>query len=52
MKKSVSDIALVSSVLLWEILTFLKLNSWSNDYFNFDTCVKIIEESKSLVIMF
>ncbi len=49
MQESVSDLCLVSAVLLWEILTFLKLNSWSNEYFNYDICIQAIENSKSIV---
>jgi len=49
MQESVNDLCLVSAILLWEILTFLKLNSWTNEYFNYDICIQIIENSKSLV---
>jgi len=44
----VSDLALVSSILLWETLIFLNLSSWSNDYFNFDNCIEEIEKSPNL----
>ena len=43
-----SDLALVSSILLWETLIFLNLSSWSNDYFNFDNCIEEIEKSPNL----
>ena len=50
MKMAIIDLALVSAILLWEILNFLKLNSWNNEYFNYDICIKTIEDSHSLVI--
>lgn len=52
MQELVIDLSLVSAILLWEILTFLKLNSWSNQYFNYDICIQTIEDSKSIVNKF
>ena len=49
MEESLFDLTLVSSVLLWEILHFLKLNLWDNEYFNYDICIQLIENSKSIV---
>ena len=49
MMELISDLSLVSSILLWEILNFLNLNSWSNEHFNFDKCIEKIEASKNLV---
>ena len=48
MNESVIDLTLVSAILIWEILHFLGLNSWVNDNFNLDICIKLVESSKSL----
>lgn len=47
----VSDLTLVSSNLMWAILNFLKMASWSNAYFNFDTCIDLIEKTQNLVYL-
>lgn len=48
MHELVVDLAIVSTVLLWEILHFMGLNSWNNNHFNLDICIKSIENSKHL----
>jgi len=44
-----SDLSLVSWILIWEILNFLNLNSWTNEHFSFDKCIEKIESSTNLV---
>ncbi len=45
----VLDLTVVSAILFWEILHFLGLNSWNNEHFNLEICIKLIENSKNFV---
>ena len=45
----VCDLTIVTSNLIWEILNSLKMASWSNEYFNFDMCIELIEKSLNFV---
>lgn len=49
MNDSVLDLALVSAILIWEVLHFLGLNSWDNHNLNLEICIKLIESSKDFV---
>ena len=40
----------VSSILIWELMHFTKMNSWKNDHFNFDILIQQIENSENIVI--
>ncbi len=50
MKKILLDMTFVSSILIWELMHFTKMNSWKNDHFNFDILIKQIENSENIVI--
>lgn len=47
-----SDLTVVTGILMWEILHFLSLSTWNSADFNLDLCVKAIDTSNVFIVSF
>jgi hypothetical protein len=45
-QRLVIDLTIVSSVLLWEITHLIKMSTWKNEHFNYDSFIKQLDSSQ------